>query len=137
METEAKIFIAVDSTAAKESLKKYGYVLEFTGKNGIQTREGFGETIATYHAAVLTAMVHALERFNRPCEITICADDAFVLNMLNRNLEVWATNGYRNAKGEAIKNMELWMRVGQLINEHNILTLVGEHEYSAWLKAQM
>ena len=50
------------------------------------TREGFGKITGTYHQTVLTALAKALDRFNQSCEVCICTEDDFVLNMLERNL---------------------------------------------------
>lgn len=120
-----------------ESEKKYGYVLETIVNEQIYTKEGFGTVTATNHAAVITALVEALKRFKKPCKLFIHTESAFVNNMISMRLEEWARQQYKNAKGEQIKNYELWESLGREALKHEYITVTGEHEYSDWLKRQM
>lgn len=83
---QVKIYIETDSSSPKATEKHYGYVLEVMVSGQAVTREGFGKITGTYHQTVLTALAKALDRFNQSCEVCICTEDDFVLNMLERNL---------------------------------------------------
>lgn len=95
---QTKIYITTDSSSPKATEKYYGYVLVCMVDGDAKTREGFGKVMGTYHQAVLTALAEALERFNQSCEVCICTEDEFVLNMLERNLAVWAGNEFLTSK---------------------------------------
>ena len=98
---EARIYITTDSRLSRESVKWYGYVLECIQEGCPRTKEGFGTVTGTYHKATLAALADALQRFLCPCEICVCTEDSFVLNMLGRNLAAWAGNGFLAGRGEA------------------------------------
>ena len=133
----ADIFLEMSNHSMKTMERQYGYVLqcEVAGEN--KTREGFGMATGTYHQVILLALIEAMERFHEPCEICIHSEDAFVLNMMEYNLESWANNEFQTAKGKPVANQEEWMQIWELSKEHLILTEPGEHEYSGWLLSEM
>lgn len=98
---QVKIYIETDSSSPKATEKHYGYVLEVMVSGQAVTREGFGKITGTYHQTVLTALAKALDRFNQSCEVCICTEDDFVLNMLERNLAIWAGSVPGNPKGKS------------------------------------
>lgn len=132
-----KIYIATDSSSPKVTEKYYGYVLECSVSGEAKTREGFGKITGTYHQAVLTALAEALERFNQSCEVCVCAEDEFVLNMLERNLAVWAGNEFLTSKKKPVANQEEWKKIWELSNRHLILVKPGKSEYSGWLQEEI
>lgn len=134
---QVKIYITVDSSSPKVTEKVFGYVLEAMRGGLIETREGFGKTTGTYHQAVLTALAKALDRFNRPCEVCVCSEDEFVLNMLERNLAVWAGNEFLTTKNKPVANQREWMEIWRLSNMHLILTEPGRHDYTGWLRGEI
>lgn len=134
---EARIYLSVDSKAPKESEKKFAYVLEYTGKAGIRTSEGFGILTGTYNAAVLTALIGALERFTKPCELTIHSENQFINNMIVNCLDKWKEDEFKNSKGEPIKNSEQWEKVAELTEKHSLLIVTGKHEYTDWMSREM
>lgn len=103
---QTKIYITTDSSSPKATEKHYGYVLECMVGGEAKTREGFGKVTGTYHQAVLTALAEALGRFNQSCEVCICTEDDFVLNMLERNLAIWAGNEFLTSKKKPVANQE-------------------------------
>lgn len=134
---ETKIYIEIDSSSPKVTEKCYGYVMECIVAGEPKTREGFGKVTGTYHQAVLTALGEALERFKQPCEICICTEDEFVLNMLERNLSAWVGNEFLNSKGKPVANREEWKKIWLLSNKHLMLTQQGKHEYTGWLQGEI
>ena len=67
----------------------------------------------------------------------ICTEDEFVLNMLERNLAIWAGNEFLTSKKKPVANQEEWMRIWSLSNKHLILTSPGKHEYTGWLQGEI
>lgn len=131
---QVKIYIETDNSSPKATEKSYGYVLEVMISGQAVTREGFGKITGTYHQTVLTALAEALERFNQSCEVCICTEDEFVINMLERNLSIWAGNEFLTSKKKPVANRQEWMRIWRLSNRHLILTESGKHQYTGWLK---
>lgn len=134
---QAKIYIATDSRSTKITKKGYGYVLETIVEGTERTKEGFGSVAGTYHQAVLTALAEALRRFVRPCEICICSEDEFVLNMLENNLAVWAGNEFLTAKRKPVANREEWEDIWKWSDGHLILTQPGKHKYTDWIRNEI
>ena len=134
---QVKIYIETDSSSPKATEKHYGYVLEVMVSGQAVTREGFGKITGTYHQTVLTALAKALDRFNQSCEVCICTEDDFVLNMLERNLAIWAGNEFLTSKRKPVANQQEWMEIWRLSNRHLILTEPGKHEYTGWLQGEI
>lgn len=134
---QTKIYITVDSSSPRPTEKYYGYVLECMVSGQAKTREGFGKVTGTYHQAILTALAEALDRFNQSCEICICTEDEFVLNMLEHNLAIWAGNEFLTSKHKPVANQEEWMRIWSLSNKHLILTEPGKHGYTGWMQGEI
>lgn len=134
---EAKIYIAVDSSSPRKSKKEYVYILECIVSGQPVTEVGFGMVETSYNGAVLEALGEALERFRKQCEITICTENEFVLNMLKRNLQTWAENGYITSKGKPVANKDKWMRVYEAGQGHTFRCEPGRHTYSTWMEAEM
>ena len=130
---ETHIYIEISSRFQEESEKKYGYVMECVGI--ADTRNGFGTVKATYDRANLVAITEAINRFTTPCEIHIHTKNKRVLDHLERYLEKWAANEFRNAKGEPVH--EEWTELWKQSQKHLLLTVPGEHPYSSWLLTEM
>lgn len=66
--------------------------------------------------AVINAMVFADKNTN----IEIYSDSAYVCNCFQANWYVnWRKNGWKNSKGEDVKNKDLWEKMLNLIEEYN------------------
>lgn len=78
--------------------------------NEERTKEGFGHLEGTWHQAVLVTLAEALERMTVPCEICIHTRDVYVCSRIAK-LEALAGAGWRDSKGELIKNAEEWQQV--------------------------
>lgn len=131
------IYIHVDTTQMKESQKWFGYVLECMAAGQPVTRTGFGKVYATFHGAVLTAMIQAMERLNQTCEVHLHTEDEFVLHMLENRLDVWAGNGFVTAKGRAVANQTEWMMLRSLSQRQLILCKPGSHAYTGWMREEI
>jgi len=134
---EVHIYIYADKFPVKEASRWYGYVLECRVADQSRTKEGFGQACTTYHGAVLTAMVKALERLNQTCEVHLHTEDEYVIHMLENRLDIWAGNGFMTAKGHAVANQTEWMQIRNLSQRQLILSELGEHTYTSWLKTEI
>lgn len=138
-----KATIYVETTIKGPSVKDGSYAaeIEYIRKNGEpETREISGiEENTTYNRTTLLAIVTALGRFNRSCEIEIVTSNHFIKNTVEcGNLSKWEENEWKTSKGEDIKNKELWQQFLQEMKKHKIaVTLWKNHAYSEILKMKM
>lgn len=130
---EVHIYIETDSKAPRTQPRKYGYVLACTLKGKLATKQGFKETTGTYNRATLEAIAEAVTRV----VIHIHTENAFILTMLEENLDRWEQNGYVTTKGESVANGDLWKQLKEKAGEHLLLSEPGKHEYSMWIQEQL
>lgn len=132
------IYVETESTAPCSMSRMSGYILECkTASGATRTVEGFGKKMGTYHRAVLLTLEDALKRLNQPCEIHIHTQDEYVLTSIEKYLPIWAGNGYRNRKGDLIKNHFEWGRIWELLKGHLVTAEPGMHSYYSWMLSEM
>lgn len=134
------IYLETDSTFQGKRQRKCGYVLATTVHGEEKTKESFGISNGTYHQAVLITLAEALERMTAPCEICVHTRDTYVCNRIPK-LEELSGSGWKDSKGELIKNAEEWQRVylatHALPDAHELTGRSGKHSYSGWLQEEM
>ena len=118
--------------------RKYGYVIEIMHHGQIVTREGFGCVVSTYHQCNMQALAEALARFHSSCEICIHTKDTFVASRVLRISDL-AAGGFKDTKGNEIKNADEWRKVYQPIDrlKLEVSSSAGTHSYSQWLQEEM
>lgn len=80
-----------------------------------------GERQTTNNRMELCAVIFALEKLTRPCEVNIYSDSAYVVNAFNQNwIEGWVKNGWRNSAKAPVANAELWKRLIELTKIHKV-----------------
>lgn len=135
---KVKLYIETDSTLPKPRKRRYGYVLEYqTGSGRTVTREGFGQAEGTYHQIILQAMAEAAGRLINPCRLHIHTRNSFVLDMIDHNLVLWASQDFLTAKGSPVANRIEWRALWTKIKGHEVLTCRGSHSYSGWIRAEL
>ena len=76
-----------------------------------------GDPATTNNRMELAAVIEALKTLNQdesrpPRRITVRSDSQYVINAFNQNwLRNWQNNGWQNAKGQPVANMDLWSRL--------------------------
>ena len=137
---EVNIYIETDSVFQGKTDRKWGYVLSTMTNSGEKTKEGFGHAEGTYHQAVLITLSEALERMAVPCQICIHTRDTYVASRIPK-LEEMAGSGWRDSKGELIKNAEEWQHVYSTVHAlptaHELTGKTEKHSYSSWLQEEM
>jgi ribonuclease HI len=69
----------------------------------------------------LTACIKALEAIKAKKPITIFSDSAYLVNCIHQRwYERWQRNGWKNAKKQPVENKDLWMRLLELLNDHEV-----------------
>lgn len=88
----------------------YAIALEMLDKeNNPHTREHFGGYIETTNNRVwILAIIEALKHVNKPCEIEIHVNSAYIAKTINEDrLDTWRNAGWKS-NGKDIKNADLW-----------------------------
>ena len=79
-----------------------------------------GEAETTNNRMELMAAITALETLERPSEVTIVTDSAYVKNGVTSWIHGWKRNGWRTAGRKQVKNVELWQRLDTAQARHKV-----------------
>ena len=86
-----------------------------------QEKELFGgERATTNNRMELTAAIRALEALTEPCQVEITTDLTYVKDGITKWLSGWRARGWRTAKNKPVKNQDLWMRLAELVEGHDV-----------------
>lgn len=92
----------------------YGTVMHFTDSTGklhvLELSGGFACT--TNNRMEILAVIAGLEALRRPCIVDIVSDSKYVVDAFNQHwVDGWLKRGWKNAKKEPVKNIDLWKRL--------------------------
>ena len=77
--------------------------------------------LTTNNQMELTAVIEALLLLKEPCKVQLYSDSAYVINAFNQDwVGNWQRNGFKNAQKKPIENIELWQRLINLNDYHQI-----------------
>ncbi len=101
----------------------YGAVIQYTDARGVlhekELSEGFNPT--TNNRMELLGAITALEALNRPCEVDLYSDSSYLINAFQKGwLDSWQRNGWKTAAKARVKNQDLWKRMLQAADRHQI-----------------
>lgn len=96
----------------------YGTVLHYTDSKGelhvLEITEGFRMT--TNNRMELMGVIKGLEALNRSCDVTVISDSKYVTDAFNQHwIDGWRKKNFKN-----VKNPDLWKRLLQLTDMHNV-----------------
>ena len=109
-----------------------------TSQNEPKTREGklFCER-TTENALTLALLSEALDSLARTCtcSIRVNTECRHVVNAVKKGwVEQWKKNGWMNAKGVPVKNVELWQQVSEKMERHLVAFDLGDHSYRKMMR---
>lgn len=119
---------------------KVGYVLEFrTAKGPVTVTDIKTLENSTEHHSALTALVAALKRLTKPCNLTIHLDTGIIAATLSNNwIAKWKASGWQTSRNEEVSNRDLWQLIDSLTADHDYTVLLKKpHEYRRWLTHEM
>ncbi len=79
-----------------------------------------GERATTNNRMELTAAIRALEALTERCRVEITTDSVYVKDGITKWLDRWRARGWRTAKNKPVKNQDLWMRLAELVEGHEV-----------------
>lgn len=68
----------------------------------------------------LTAVIEALERLRRPCEVDVYTDSQYVVKGMTEWLANWKRRGWRTADRRPVLNQDLWERLERAAAAHRV-----------------
>ena len=95
----------------------WGAILTF---NGHEKELSGGEEMTTNNRMELIAAISALEALSRPCEIDLWTDSEYLRGGIMSWMKGWKRNGWKTADKKPVKNVELWQRLDEAAQQHNI-----------------
>lgn len=101
----------------------FGSVLQFRDRAGelheLELSGGFERT--TNNRMELLGVITALEALKRPCRVAVHSDSQYVVNAFNQHwIDGWLKRGWKNAKKEPVKNVDLWKRLLGAMEPHEV-----------------
>jgi ribonuclease HI len=88
---------------------------------GEREKELFGgEVLTTNNRMELTAVIRALEALNRGCQVRIHTDSQYVQKGISEWIKGWKMRGWKTADKKPVKNDDLWRRLDELAQQHEI-----------------
>ena len=101
----------------------YGAVLRFVDRNGRthekELSQGYERT--TNNRMGLLGAIGAHGTVKSPCEVTLYTDSQYVANAFNQHwIDGWLKRGWKNAKKEPVKNVDLWQRLLKAKEPHRV-----------------
>jgi ribonuclease HI len=79
-----------------------------------------GETETTNNRMEMMAVIRGVEALKRDCEVDIHTDSTYVMKGMTEWLEGWKKRGWRTASKKAVKNVDLWQRLEQVLDGHKV-----------------
>lgn len=71
----------------------------------------------------LQAVLYALQSLQRPCNVTIFCDSAYVVNQaMGGWVQHWGENGWLTASNKPVKNQDLWQLLASEMKKHESVT---------------
>jgi ribonuclease HI len=85
------------------------------------TKELFGgKQDSTNNQMELSAAIEGLAALKEPCNIDLFTDSKYVMDGITQWINKWKKNSWRTAAKKDVKNKELWQRLDELINVHQV-----------------
>jgi ribonuclease HI len=79
-----------------------------------------GEKDTTNNRMELMAAIEGLGALKEPCEVILTTDSQYVRKGITEWLAGWKRNGWRTAAKQPVKNADLWMRLDEQSQRHQI-----------------
>ncbi len=95
----------------------WGVLLRYDGNE----RELYGgEPETTNNRMELTAAIRALEALDRPARVVLTTDSEYLRRGITEWMAAWKRRGWRTAARKPVQNQDLWRRLDELVNEHEV-----------------
>jgi len=97
----------------------WAYILRHRA-SGAEREDAGGEARTTNNRMELMAVIRGLAALTRPSRVDVYSDSQYVLNGLESWMDGWKKKGWRTASKAPVKNRDLWERLDELRQEHDL-----------------
>ncbi|MEQ8769581.1 MAG: ribonuclease HI [Phycisphaerales bacterium] len=97
----------------------WGFILRHPATGAEIERSG-AERATTNNRMELMAVIAGLEALTQPAIVDLYSDSQYVLKGLEEWIEGWKARGWRTAAKKPVKNAELWKRLDELRETHEL-----------------
>lgn len=88
---------------------------------GDKERELYGyQHETTNNQMEMMAAIQGLEALKEPCQVVLTTDSKYVMQGITEWIHGWKKKNWKNAAGKPVKNKELWQRLDQARQGHEI-----------------
>ncbi|MDO7590273.1 MAG: ribonuclease HI [SAR86 cluster bacterium] len=95
----------------------WGALITFEGSS----KEMFGGKLdSTNNQMELSAAIEGLAALKEPCNVDLFTDSKYVMDGITQWIHNWKKNSWRTAAKKDVKNKELWRKLDELINFHQV-----------------
>lgn len=96
----------------------YGAIMKY-GEREKELSGGYALT--TNNRMELMAVIKGLEALKKPCRVTLYSDSRYIVDAMNLGWAVkWRNAGWMRGKSGPAKNPDLWQKILELAEVHNI-----------------
>jgi ribonuclease HI len=137
---QINLYLETSIKGVKKGIGWYGYLLEYVDRKGnLHTIYDFKyETDVTPNMLQLMVFCAALNRITQDSEITVFTESAYLSGGYIKYLQEWKSNGWKTAKGEPLKNKNLWQQVDKLTDRHVVrFDKTYHHGYKNWMVSEI
>jgi ribonuclease HI len=79
-----------------------------------------GERNTTNNRMELMAAIEGLAALKEVCAVTLTTDSQYVRQGITQWIQGWKRNGWKTAARKPVKNADLWRRLDQLVERHEV-----------------
>jgi ribonuclease HI len=79
-----------------------------------------GEAHTTNNRMELMGAISALEALKRPSTVELHTDSKYVHDGISKWIHGWKRNGWKTAEKKPLKNVDLWQRLDQAMQRHEV-----------------
>lgn len=79
-----------------------------------------GEMLTTNNRMELLAVIRAIEALTRGCKVKVHTDSQYVQKGISEWIANWKKRGWRTSANKPVKNADLWQRLDEVSNGHEI-----------------
>lgn len=129
---EIRVFVATSWKGPERKDGVAAWLAECMRHGEPVTRQGFVHLEdGTQARGTLMALANALCILKKPCSIRIYVDCGHVRNAVQNGWHrQWQENGWKNAKGQRVRNAEIWEVLMKKAAPHTYTAESGRHEYT-------
>lgn len=92
------------------------------GEHLLKTRElKGGEADTTNNRMELLAAINALETLEKPSQVTVITDSAYVKGGITEWIFGWKKRGWKTSTKKPVKNEDLWRRLDEATQRHSVV----------------